>query len=248
MSTFVFAEGLSIHVTHLKQDICIPKKFIHTDEDGDKFLDLKPERWRDIGTLLTSFLNAEDRTGKEARQLFRTKNGKGVNFLKWMKRHRDNAVRSKFKINSDVRLTSRMFKSRAEQIATDTLSVPMPQVGDDVPVAVIEHRLVKRQKALSVKIDDDTFTYIGKAFRYFLMNPSAPTFDLESASSSDNDESKDEAPDVNDEGESDGEGEADVDPDDADNRTLAQLVPRTSSNVVRSSPLFKAFQKAADTV
>jgi hypothetical protein len=247
MSSFVVAEGLTIHVNHLKVDLCIPNKFIHTIDDGEKFLDLKPERWRDIAILITSFCKADDRKSKEITTMFRSKNGTGIKFLKWMRRHRNNAVRSKFKIKGVKRITARMRTCRAEQMTSDMISVPMPQVGDSALATVIDHRMVKLQRCISVKIDDNVLTYIGKAFQYFVENPLELGV-VDNDCSSDNDESNEDTPDVDDDiVKSDHEGEVDADPDDAAvHRPVLQLSqPHTSSDVVRSSRIFQAFQQAA---
>jgi hypothetical protein len=217
----------------------IPHKALLED---DTYLILKPSRYRSISKLITTRCTATVKTAIDEDNLFWTSKKKaGHRFLKKLRLLKSIAIRKKYDVKGP-RLMSRQRTHRPKQMASDTIQVALPAVGDR-PATTVSMFIPASQHAngkspLYVHLDAMAIDHIA-----YMANEFFSTFD------SDQEPEPDDIGEVIDDNSDHDEhvpGDVAVSTDEPSNIVPA---PPAESSTDRpsftSSPLFNAFLRGA---
>ena len=155
---------------HLRSTIAIPSKPFTVDET-ETFLKLQPRNYVQVARLIISRCPKEMR--KEIlknRKFWQSKTSKGKLFLDKLRSMKAKAIKTKFDVKG-VRFMSRQKQQRPKQIMANSISVPLPTVGDHVGVPVVMQvastTRLNGKIPLSIKLEPASLDHIAIMAREF---------------------------------------------------------------------------------
>ena len=201
--SFTFVETTEVRIAPLGL-----KAYIKHDDfvfvDGLQFLKLNV-RDRQVAQLLLAACTPSKRLHEQAFG----KDGPGKKLLKDLKARRDTALRTKYRVPAK-RIFSRKKRERADQMATDVISVPLPTLDDkNLGISVSMKISGKRRngnEANFVRFDAHVLKYLACAMRAYMQGQRPLRIADDDAEDGDND-SGDDGPDA----EMENSAESDID-------------------------------------
>lgn len=260
--SFELKEGLTIDMEHMSRSVTLSSVFVEKTDADEYFMKLDPSRCRHIASIMTSCSEEEHQSMKEFRNLFNGAECKGNQFLKWIKRRRELAIKEQFHVKGK-RFMARGRSHRAKQKLLETVEVTLPRLGTAASVtACMKVQTVRKngKDPVWIKVDKSVLTYLALGFDHVIKTDGAcVVFD---------DTTNDEI-EVNREGGAMTGAEVAATVDDAvqdvnDDTSMAaadpmeqppavvvhdraQTPPREPSEVMKASALFAAFQRGVST-
>ena len=121
-------DAKEIYIPHMEKSIVVVHQFLSVD-DGRCFLKIEPSRNNQISTLLVARCDKDFR-----RMVLKTKSfwtdrlSKGRQFINKLRSLRASAIKIKYDVRGS-RFMSRARQKRCQQLAIDSIIVPLPSVG-----------------------------------------------------------------------------------------------------------------------
>jgi len=159
-----------VFLDHARSSVVLPSKSLSVEDYGT-FLKLQPSRYVQVAKIILSRCPKAMRAGILKRRAFWTmKKHEGRMFLDKLRSLKSSAIRVKFSVKGH-RLTSRLKQQRPKQIMIDSISVPLPTVGDHIGVPVLmkvaSTQRVNGKNPLCVQLDPRALDHIAHMAREF---------------------------------------------------------------------------------
>ena len=159
MQPLKITEAMEVFIPHIGKTIVVSSKALSKDEQGT-FVKIEPSRNSQIATSIVSRCSKERRDQVAKNKAFWTaKSNKGRQCIDKLRKMRAAAIRAKFDVIG-CRFMARGKRQRSQQMTLDSISVPLPTVGERMGVAALMKLDLAAQRkngryALWVQLDSE---------------------------------------------------------------------------------------------